>query len=136
MKERIIATVVAIGVLAAIIILWLSGRNVKVLEDVKASDIDSIQLTVADYMIVTEQEDIEKILGILQSMELDRTYDKDKDGWGIIVDLFYNDGSETFYTFYEDEVNSNGDYYKCDSQFCDELRELFFELGDKYQRMN
>lgn len=135
MKDKVIKiTKIVIPILIVVVLfaLWLSGRNVKVLEDVKVSDIDSIQLTISDYMIVTEQEDIGKILGILQSMELDRTYDKDIEGWAIIVDVFYNDGSDEFFTFYEDEVNADGDFYKCDSQFCDDLRELFFELEEKY----
>lgn len=75
---------------------------------------------------------MKKIVDILKSMELDRTYDKEKDGCGGIVNIYFKDGSENVFVFYGDEVAVDGDFYSCDSKYCDELRELYGELAEKY----
>lgn len=132
MKEKIKVIVVIIGILAALIILWLSGRNVKFLEDVEVSDIDTIVLEVAGYRTVTDQEDIEKIVEKLQAMEFDRTYTKSKSGWGIVVNIYYKDGSDNVFIFYEDDVSIDGKSYNCDSSYCDELKAMYEGFDEKY----
>lgn len=54
MKKDIIKRIAIVAVLLALVIIWLKGRNVKVLEEVKTSDIDTIVLEISGYVTVTE----------------------------------------------------------------------------------
>ena len=132
MKERIIAIVVAIGILAVIVILWLSGQNVKFLEDVEASDVEKIEMCLSGYITITEQQDISNIIEKLQAMEFDDAlFNNDKDG-GFDVRVYLKDGTKTSFVFLGDKVNINADTYNCDSQYGDELQEMFLLLSEKY----
>ena len=85
MKKSIVIIIIFIA--GILIYTWSTTRNIQVLQEMKASDFDKIEIWNRDESVVlTKQEDIQKFVDILQSTRIHKRKSPDRAGGWIVVD--------------------------------------------------
>lgn len=132
MNKKVIIIVAGAVVAILLAILWFTGRNIHVLEDVNPSDIKEVYFSnPANNMTITDADDIKKIVDLISSMELDKTISSNKDGFGYDIRIYYKDGKETTIVF-ASEIIVDSQCYDSDEEYYDEVGALFDELSEVY----
>ena len=87
MRKKLIGTIIIV-IVSILIYAWSTIRNVQILQEMKASDFDKIEIWNRDESVVlTKQEDIQKFVDILQSTRIHKRKSPDRAGGWIVVDL-------------------------------------------------
>lgn len=134
MKRNIILAIVCIVIVAALVGGCNEWRKVSLLADVQAEDIDKILTYSLDenVMTITDQEGIEKMLDLLQSMELKKPLllgAEAPDG-GLVVELDYNNGDVFHVTLLSGDCMTDEKHYKTAKDYCDDVRDLFEKYSE------
>lgn len=126
MKKKIWIVLVLAAAALCIFLVTFKGRPFK---DVDAGDLDKVVFYYPGdrETEVTEPEDLEKVVQLLQAMKLRRTHSRDIEGSGIMMDIYYSDGGIQKMSFTTNYVVSDK-WYACDQDYCEDFRRLCEEL--------
>lgn len=136
MKPKILGIVrgviVCIIILSVVVIVWNRQKTVRLLEDTNIETISGVVLYLPGrWITVTEQEDIKRVIDTLQSMKLKKRMPSGKAG-GMPLDICYRNGEKIEFGFLSDEVTAENGCYRPDRDYCDDLRNFYFEFSGKY----
>jgi hypothetical protein len=125
----------AIFVIAIIIAIpvWVGSGNVKQLKDLDTVDIAEITIASTEYYTITEPEDIETLLSVLQSMNLSRRFPHNKDGFVFLIDIKLKSGETIGMSILSENITINNHNYKPDKNYSESIREVFDKLAKKYE---
>lgn len=127
MKKSIVIIIIFIA--GILIYAWSTTRNIQVLQEMKASDFDKIEIWNRDESVVlTKQEDIQKFVDILQSTRIHKRKSPDRAGGWIVVDLYYKNGKQDDMGIAVDQINMGAGEYKTEKNIYDDINELYEEL--------
>lgn len=126
-KKSIVIIIIFIA--GILIYTWSTTRNIQVLQEMKASDFDKIEIWNRDESVVlTKQEDIQKFVDILQSTRIHKRKSLDRAGGWIVVDLYYKNGKQDDMGIAVDQINMGAGEYKTEKNIYDDINELYEEL--------
>ena len=131
MKKKVVVSIICIAVLLVLFTIWSKGRNVRILEDLDITTLSKIVIFLGGSDItIAEQQDMKKVVDVVQSMRLNKTFPNGRDGIPFIINLYYKDGSKSDYGIASDYIIADdGSYYKTDRDYCDDFRKLYEELS-------
>ncbi len=128
MRKKLIGTIIIV-IVGILIYAWSTTRNVQILQEMKASDFDKIEIWNRDESVVlTKQEDIQKFVDILQSTRIHKRKSPDRAGGWIVVDLYYKNGKQDDMGIAVDQINMGAGEYKTEKNIYDDINELYEEL--------
>lgn len=128
MRKKLIGTMIIV-IVGILIYAWSTTRNIQVLQEMKASDFDKIEIWNCDESVVlTKQEDIQKFVDILQSTRIHKRKSPDRAGGWIVVDLYYKNGKQDDMGIAVDQINMGAGEYKTEKNIYDDINELYEEL--------
>ena len=128
MRKKLIGTIIIV-IVGILIYTWSTTRNIQVLQEMKASDFDKIEIWNRDESVVlTKQEDIQKFVDILQSTRIHKRKSPDRAGGWIVVDLYYKNGKQDDMGIAVDQINMGAGEYKTEKNIYDDINELYEEL--------
>lgn len=128
MRKKLIGTMIIV-IVGILIYAWSTTRNIQVLQEMKASDFDKIEIWNRDESVVlTKQEDIQKFVDILQSTRIHKRKSPDRAGGWIVVDLYYKNGKQDDMGIAVDQINMGAGEYKTEKNIYDDINELYEEL--------
>jgi len=78
--------------------------------------------------VLTDQEDIQKFVDILQSTRIHKRKSPDRAGGWIVVDLDYKNGKQDDMGIAVDQINMGAGEYKTEKNIYDDINELYEEL--------
>lgn len=159
MKKKVIGGIVlCIVILSVIIIVWNRQNNVilskseedgqksvelskndkggqetiRLLENVEIETISSVVLyKPATYITITGQDDIQKVIDILQSMKLTESQPSERDG-AMPLDIHFKNGDRVDFAILAREITIGEKCYEPDRNYCGDIRALYDELSKKY----
>ena len=129
MKKLIIILLLFLVVLG--LFLFFGGNN---LNKINSSEIQEIEITnPVSSVTITNQEDIQKLLEILQKPELKRDYFHSyPDGFAFLIDIRLASGESSHITIRSDSVTVDRYFYKSPASLCDEVDSFFESINNKY----
>lgn len=128
MRKKLIGTMIIV-IVGILIYAWSTTRNVQILQEMKASDFDKIEIWNRDESVVLiKQEDIQKFVDILQSTRIHKRKSPDRAGGWIVVDLYYKNGKQDDMGIAVDQINMGAGEYKTEKNIYDDINELYEEL--------
>lgn len=128
MRKKLIGTMIIV-IVGILIYAWSTTRNVQILQKMKASDFEKIEIWNRDESVVlTKQEDIQKFVDILQSTRIHKRKSPDRAGGWIVVDLYYKNGKQDDMGIAVDQINMGAGEYKTEKNIYDDINELYEEL--------
>ncbi len=126
-KKSIVIIIIFIA--GILIYAWSTTRNIQVLQEMKASDFDKIEIWNRDESVVlTKQEDIQKFVDILQSTRIHKRKSPDRAGGWIVVDLYYKNGKQDDMGIAVDQINMGAGEYKTEKNIYDDINQLYEEF--------
>ena len=131
MKKKVVVSIICIAVLLVLFTIWSKGRNVRILEDLDITTLSKIVIFLGGSDItIAEQQDMKKVVDVVQSMRLNKTFPNGRDGIPFIIDLYYKNGNKSDYGIASDYIIADdGSYYKTDRDYCDDFYKLYDELS-------
>lgn len=127
MKKSIVIIIIFIA--GILIYTWSSTRNIQVLQEMKASDFEKIEIwNHGGSVVLTDQENIQKFVDILQSTRIHKRKSPDRAGGWIVVDLYYKNGKQDDMGIAVDQINMGAGEYKTEKNIYDDINELYEEL--------
>ncbi len=128
MRKKLIGIIIIV-IVGILIYAWSTTRNVQILQEMKASDFDKIEIWNRDESVVLiKQEDIQKFVDILQSTRIHKRKSPDRAGGWIVVDLYYKNGKQDDMGIAVDQINMGAGEYKTEKNIYDDINELYEEL--------
>lgn len=128
MRKKLIGTIIIV-IVSILIYAWSTIRNVQILQEMKASDFDKIEIWNRDESVVlTKQEDIQKFVDILQSTRIHKRKSPDRAGGWIVVDLYYKNGKQDDMGIAVDQINMGAGEYKTEKNIYDDINQLYEEF--------
>lgn len=128
MRKKLIGTMIIV-IVGILIYAWSTTRNVQILQEMKASDFDKIEIWNRDESVVLiKQEDIQKFVDILQSTRIHKRKSPDRAGGWIVVDLYYKNGEQDDMGIAVDQINMGAGEYRTEKNIYDDINELYEEL--------
>lgn len=128
MRKKLIGTIIIV-IVGILIYAWSTTRNVQILQEMKASDFDKIEIWNRDESVVlTKQEDIQRFVDILQSTRIHKRKSPDRAGGWIIVDLYYKNGEQDDMGIAVDQINMGAGEYKTEKNIYDDINQLYEEF--------
>lgn len=128
MRKKLIGTIIIV-IVGILIYAWSTTRNVQILQEMKASDFDKIEIWNRDESVVlTKQEDIQKFVDILQSTRIHKRKSPDRAGGWIVVDLYYKNGKQDDMGIAVDQINMGAGEYKTEKNIYDDINQLYEEF--------
>lgn len=125
MRKKLIGTIIIV-IVGILIYAWSTTRNVQILQEMKASDFDKIEIWNRDESVVlTKQEDIQKFVDILQSTRIHKRKSPDRAGGWIVVDLYYKNGKQDDMGIAVDQINMGAGEYKTEKNIYDDINQLY-----------
>ncbi|MDE6635414.1 MAG: hypothetical protein K2K09_02265 [Lachnospiraceae bacterium] len=159
MKKKILGSIILFAaILSVIVIVWNRQNNVilskseedrqksmelskddedgqeivRLLENVDIETISDVAIyRPATYITITGQDDIKKVVDVLQSMKLQERQSLEKDG-AFPVYIDYKNGDRVAYSFLAREITTGGKCYEPDRDYCGDIEALYNELSKKY----
>jgi len=114
---------VVLVVLAGILIY---GRSTNISDVVDMATISKIVIyNPAGEVMITEQEDIEKMANVLQSMNLKKSFPNNKDGYAFAIEIYHMDDEMNRIVVTSEDIVIDGNVYKCDRNYCDDIRVVY-----------
>lgn len=134
MKKKGISLII-VGLVVVIFYIYFGGKSSNDIARLNSSDVRKITVNrVTGYYTITDQEDIEKILDILKSMRLRRTFPHNKDGMIANLDIYEkNSNQDCNVLILGNDITINQKNYKFVQNYSDELIKLFTDFEKKYQ---
>ena len=128
MRKKLIGTIIIV-IVGILIYAWSTTRNVQILQEMKASDFEKIEIwNHGGSVVLTDQEDIQKFVDILQSTRIHKRKSPDRAGGWIVVDLYYKNGKQDDMGIAVDQINMGAGEYKTEKNIYDDINELYEEL--------
>ena len=128
MRKKLIGTIIIV-IVGILIYAWSTTRNVQILQEMKASDFEKIEIwNHGGSVVLTDQEDIQKFVDILQSTRIYKRKSPDRAGGWIVVDLYYKNGKQDDMGIAVDQINMGAGEYKTEKNIYDDINELYEEL--------
>lgn len=128
MRKKLIGTMIIV-IVGILIYAWSTTRNVQILQEMKASDFEKIEIWNRDESVVlTKQEDIQKFVDILQSTRIHKRKSPDRAGGWIVVDLYYKNGKQDDMGIAVDQINMGAGEYKTEKNIYDDINQLYEEF--------
>ena len=128
MRKKLIGIIIIV-IVGILIYAWSTTRNVQILQEMKASDFDKIEIWNRDeFVVLIKQEDIQKFVDILQSTRIHKRKSPDRAGGWIVVDLYYKNGKQDDMGIAVDQINMGAGEYKTEKNIYDDINELYEEL--------
>lgn len=128
MRKKLIGTIIIV-IVGILIYAWSTTRNVQILQEMKASDFEKIEIwNHGGSVVLTDQEDIQKFVDILQSTRIHKRKSPDRAGGWIVVDLYYKNGKQDDMGIAVDQINMGAREYKTEKNIYDDINELYEEL--------
>lgn len=127
MKKKLYIILALVAAALCIFLITFKGRPYK---DVDAGNLDKVVFYHPSNRETeaTEPEDLEKVVQLLQTMKLRRILPRGIVGSGIRMDIYYSDGTIQSMSFTTDYVASDGKWYACAQDYCEDFRRLCEEL--------
>lgn len=128
MKKKLYIILALAAAALCVLLVTFKGKPFK---DVDAGDLDKVIFYYPGdrETEVTEPEDLEKVVQLLQAMRLRRTFlPLAIMGSGIEMDIYYSDGRIQSMSFTTDYVASDSKLYACSRYYGDDFRKLCEEL--------
>lgn len=133
MKKKFIIIALCIVAFITLCVIWNKSRTVKLLEDADVNEIEKIVIYYASGdMIITEQEDIKEAVEIYQSMQLKKSRPIEKDGFVFRIEICYQNGNISDGVITSSYITFDDKFYKCARDYCEDFRELYDSLKEKY----
>lgn len=85
------------------------------------------------YYTIEEQEDIQLIFEVLQSMHLSRKIDTYKDGFAFLIDIKLCNGEIIKISVLSEDIRINWHVYTPDKDYINNIREIYIKLSQKYE---
>ena len=128
MRKKLIGTIIIV-IVGILIYAWSTTRNVQILQEMKASDFEKIEIwNHGGSVVLTDQENIQKFVDILQSTRIHKRKSPDRAGGWIVVDLYYKNGKQDDMGIAVDQINMGAGEYKTEKNIYDDINELYEEL--------
>lgn len=94
MKKKAVVSMGCIIILFVLGMIWFWMREVKPLKDIDIAELDKVAIAVPDEWIETEQqEDMKAVVDALQAIHIRSAFPTGRDGFSVIITLYYQDGS-------------------------------------------
>lgn len=128
MRKKLIGTIIIV-IVGILIYAWSTTRNVQILQEMKASDFKKIEIwNHGESVVLTDQEDIQRFVDILQSTRIHKRKSPDRAGGWIIVDLYYKNGEQDDMGIAVDQINMGAGEYKTEKNIYDDINQLYEEF--------
>ena len=125
MRKKLIGTIIIV-IVGILIYAWSTTRNVQILQEMKASDFEKIEIwNHGESVVLTDQEDIQRFVDILQSTRIHKRKSPDRAGGWIIVDLYYKNGEQDDMGIAVDQINMGAGEYKTEKNIYDDINQLY-----------
>lgn len=128
MKKKICMILVLVVAALCVLLVALKGKP---FDDVDAGELDEVIIYYPGdrETEVAEPDSLEKIVQLLQAMKLRRTLlARDMAGYMMAMDIYDSDGRKQTITISAPYVTTDGKWYTCDRDYCDDFRKLCEEL--------
>lgn len=130
--KKVFISIVTIVIIGSIIYFYSTTRNIWVLQEMEASEFSKIEIWNNDEpAVLTEQEDIQRFLDVLQSTRIHKRKSPDKAGGWISVFLYYKNGEQDEMAISIDQINVGDGEYKSEKNILHEIDELYEEFLEK-----
>ncbi|MCI8307513.1 MAG: hypothetical protein HFH14_05620 [Lachnospiraceae bacterium] len=133
MNKKIIGSVILCIILVSCVIIARNMRKPKgLLADNDTASISNVVLHCSyAYITVTEQEDIKRIVDLLQSIKAEESRPSGKDG-GMPLEIHFQNGEELGFGFLSEEITADGVCYRPDRDYCNDISNFYEEFSKKY----
>lgn len=130
MKKKVCMILVSVIVVLCVLLIVFKGNVTKPFDDVEVGNLDKVIIYYPgdQETEVTEPDRLEKIVQLLQAMKLRRTLARDKDGYGIAMDIYDSAGVKQRIIISSTDVTIDSKCYTCDRDYCEDFRKLCEEL--------
>lgn len=124
MNKRITICIVCVIMLLALFGFWSRERYVDIFESLDAAELDRISMYPGgSENTFTDAENIDKIVNVLRSMRLHKSYPCSRDG-DLAIELYGKNGDMERIGLFSDHIVTDSGYYACDRNYCDILIRL------------
>lgn len=130
MKKRIIIGALCVIIFIVVLIVWITGGSTKILQNIDVRTLSKIEIYYPgdNLTVVTGEEDIRKVVALLHSMHVKKTFADDVDGYAFSIQIYDRNGERSDVIIRSDRIITDDGYYKCDRDYCDDFRKLYEEL--------
>ena len=124
--KKIFVLCVVIAILAIIFVFSGKGHYTKALQNLNVDDLDKIVIYNTDESVTLDQkDDMQKMVDILTSMQLQETSPNTKDGFAFSIELYDRNGEETDIVVASSDVTVGDQNYKCKEDYCEQIRNVY-----------
>ncbi len=117
-------------VLCVSFFIW-RNRTIYVADIIDFDNITKVEIWRNDKCLtLTEDGDIKEFTDILDSMKLKKRLNPNRDGFVFAIDIYYENNNESWLVLFKNIV-IDGQYYRCDRSYCDDMRKLYERFSDK-----
>lgn len=134
MKKNITILTSILIIIIIVIAVWVRSGNANQLKNMNTAGI--VEITIGDptkYYSITKREDIQTLFNQLQSMNLIRKFNNNKDGFAFSIVIKLKSGEKIYMSMLSKDVRINNHNYKPDKNYCNSIRKVFDELSKKYE---
>ena len=102
------------------------------MKEIDAESLDKIIIQGTENVIITEQEDMQKVVDMLKSMKLTKSIRDYGDGHACSIELYYQNGERIGFGFTSEYAISDYKRYNSSSDYTDDIEKLYDEFAKKY----
>lgn len=129
MKKKAVVSIGCIIILFVIGIIWFWMREVKPLKDIDITELDKVTIAVPDEWIETiQQEDMKAVVDALQAIHIRSAFPTGRDGFSVIITLYYQDGSADKVSFSGGTIIVNDKYYRSEQNYSDDFLKVYRKI--------
>ena len=130
MKKKAVVSMGCIIILFVLGMIWFWMREVKPLKDIDIAELDKVAIAVPDEWIETEQqEDMKAVVDALQAIHIRSAFPTGRDGFSVIITLYYQDGSTDKVSFSGGAIIINDKYYRSEQNYSDDFLKVYREIA-------
>lgn len=145
MKRMIIILTIVVAVVFVVsIVVWVrnssNNREYTGTSDIEGlTDMDKVsiqEITIhnpSEYYTITDQDDIQLLFTVLQSMKLRSKSNSNKEGFAFLLDIKINNDKKINMSILSKDIRINGQNYEPDKDYCDIIRKIYNKLSKKYE---
>ncbi|MBQ7943491.1 MAG: hypothetical protein IJ326_05445 [Lachnospiraceae bacterium] len=125
MRKKIV-TLVSVVVFVVLAGILICRRSTNISDVVDMTTISKIVIyNPAGEVTITNQENIEKMANVLQSMNLKKSLPNNKDGYAFAIEIYHLDDEMNRIVVTSEDIVIDSNVYKCDRDYCDDIRVVY-----------
>ena len=115
MKKKAVVSMGCIIILFVLGMIWFWMREVKPLKDIDIAELDKVAIAV--------------LVDALQAIHIRSAFPTGRDGFSVIITLYYQDGSTDKVSFSGGAIIINDKYYRSEQNYSDDFLKVYREIA-------